>query len=73
MNWKLWIKGLAAVAIGGAASGAAEALGKGQLNKVTAVTAGVGALTTMIAYLLKSPVSASPAVEQPAQPASNGV
>jgi hypothetical protein len=56
MNWITWLKGLAAVVIGGAAAGAADALGKGQLNHATAITAGVGAITTMIAYLLKSPV-----------------
>ena len=58
MNWTIWLKGLAAVAIGGAAAGAANALGQGQLSRTTAVTAGIGALTTAIAYLLKSPVGA---------------
>jgi hypothetical protein len=68
MNWTIWLKGLAAVAIGGAAAGAANALGQGQLNRTTAITAGIGALTTVIAYLLKSPASAIPAVAQPAAP-----
>ena len=36
MKWITWLKGLAAVVIGGAASGAADALGKGQLNRTTA-------------------------------------
>jgi len=45
MNWTSWLKGLAAATIGGAAAGAAAALGKGQLNVTTAITAGVGALT----------------------------
>ena len=40
MNWTIWLKGLAAVAIGGAAAGAANALQYGQLNRKTAVTAG---------------------------------
>jgi hypothetical protein len=65
MNWTIWLKGLAAVAIGGAAAGAANALGQGQLNRTTAITAGIGALTTVIAYLLKSPVGATPAAAQP--------
>jgi hypothetical protein len=46
MNWILWLKGLAAVAIGGAATGAATALSTGQLNKNAAITAGIGALST---------------------------
>lgn len=71
MKWKPWLKGLAAVAIGGAFSGAADAVGKGQLNKNTAVIAGVGALTTVVAYLLQSPlfqnaIANEPAKEQPA-------
>jgi hypothetical protein len=57
MNWITWLKGLAAAVIGGATAGAADALGKGQLNRGTAVTAGIGAITTVVAYLLKSPVS----------------
>lgn len=65
MNWTSWLKGLAAATIGGAAAGAAAALGKGQLNVTTAITAGVGALTTLIAYLLKSPVGSTPAAAQP--------
>jgi hypothetical protein len=68
MNWTTWLKGLAAVAIGGAAAGAANALGQGQLSRTTAVTAGIGALTTVIAYLLKSPVGVTPAGAQPAAP-----
>ncbi len=56
MNWKSWLKGLAAVAIGGAATGAASAVSSGQVNKTALVTAGMGALSTVIAYLLKSPL-----------------
>jgi hypothetical protein len=59
MKWITWLKGLAAVAVGGAAAGAANALGNGQLNRSTLVTAAVGALTTVIAYLLKSPVGSA--------------
>ena len=68
MNWTSWLKGLAAATIGGAAAGAAAALGKGQLNVTTAITAGVGALTTLIAYLLKSPVGAAPSAPPAAPP-----
>lgn len=57
MNWKLWLKGLAAVAIGGAATGATNVLGTGQLNKNVAVTAAIGALSTVLAYLVKSPLA----------------
>jgi hypothetical protein len=81
MNWKLWLKGLAAVAVGGAAAGATGALGNGQLNRNTAITAGIGAITTVIAYLLKSPLSATPdgaqsvapqGASNPAAPGANG-
>jgi hypothetical protein len=67
MNWILWLKGLAAVAIGGAASGAAAAIGSGQLNHNTAITAAIGALSTVLAYLTKSPL-VPPAATQSASP-----
>lgn len=57
MNWKTWLKGLAAVAIGGAATGAVHAVGNGQVNANTAMTAGVGALVTVLAYLIQSPLA----------------
>ncbi len=56
MNWKTWLKGLAVVAIGGAATGAAQAVAGGTLNRATAATAGMGALSTVLAYLCKSPL-----------------
>jgi hypothetical protein len=56
MNWKAWLKGLAAVAIGGAATGAAHAVGDGQVNGNTAITAGIGALATVLAYMMQSPL-----------------
>ena len=70
MNWITWLKGLAAVAIGGAAAGAANALGNGQLNRSTLITAAIRALTTVIAYLLKSPIGSAvaAAVTQPVAP-----
>ena len=70
MNWITWLKGLAAAAIGGAAAGAANALNNGQLNHSTLITAAVGALTTVIAYLLKSPLGSAiaAAVTQPVAP-----
>jgi hypothetical protein len=70
MNWILWLKGLAAVAIGGAATGAATALSTGQLDKNAAITAGIGALSTVLAYLVKSPLV--PSASQPAE-AQNGI
>jgi hypothetical protein len=66
MNWITWLKGLAAATIGGAAAGAAAALSNGQLNVTTAITAGVGAISTLLAYLLKSPVGG--AATPPAAP-----
>ena len=60
MNWLTWLKGLAAVTIGGAASGAASALSSGQLNKSAAITAAIGAISTVLAYLIKSPLVPPP-------------
>ena len=57
MNFTTWLKGLAAVAVGGAASGVAAALSAGQLNRNTAITAAIGALSTVLAYLTKSPLT----------------
>jgi hypothetical protein len=73
MKWKPWLKGLAAVAVGGAFTGAADAVGKGQLNKNTAMIAGVGAITTVVAYLLQSPLFQNAAAYEPAkeQPAAS--
>jgi hypothetical protein len=62
MNWKLWLKGLAAAAIGGAASGATQALSTdGGVNTTTGLTAAAGALVTVLAYLAKSPLGGQPA------------
>jgi len=77
MSWKAWLKGLAAAAIGGAATGAAHAVGNNQVNTNTAITAGVGALATVLAYLMQSPMVTSAAgaggTAQPtAQTASTG-
>lgn len=73
MNFMNFLKGLAAVAIGGAATGAAQALNAGQIGKSTLVTAGVGSLTTVIAYILKSPFiqQQSSAPSEQAQKATN--
>jgi hypothetical protein len=60
MNWELWLKGLAAAAIGGAATGATQAVSSsGTVNVQTAVTAAAGALVTVLAYLAKSPLASS--------------
>jgi hypothetical protein len=73
MNWKAWLKGLAAVAIGGAATGASQAVGNGQVNKNTAITAGFGALVTVLAYMMQSPLIMSGAGKvQPAATAQSG-
>lgn len=58
MNWNAWLKGLAAAAIGGAATGATQAVSaSGTVNVTTAVTAAAGALVTVLAYLAKSPIA----------------
>ena len=68
MNWKVWLKGLAAAAIGGAASGATQALStNGTVNAGTGMTAAAGALVTVLAYLAKSPLGG--AALDPALPA----
>jgi hypothetical protein len=62
MDWKTWLKSMAAAAIGGAATGAANTLTTGQGGQKIAVTAGVGALATVLAYLIRSPLgSVAPA------------
>ena len=58
MNWALWLKGLAAAAIGGAATGATQAItSSGTVSVQTGVTAAAGALVTVLAYLAKSPLA----------------
>ncbi len=63
MNWKVWAQGLSAAALGGAAGGTAQytQASGGKVNSGTLVCAGVGALFTAVAYILRSPL-------QPAQP-----
>ncbi len=70
MNWTTWLRSLAAVAIGGAATGAANALATGHVNGNVGVTAGVGALATVIAYLMRSPLG--PATPQDVFPPATG-
>ena len=56
MNWKAWLQGLAAAAINGSASAAAQAVAGGHVNTGTGVTAGIGALLGAILYLAESPI-----------------
>jgi hypothetical protein len=57
MNWKVWLKGLLAAAVGGALTATTQVLSTtGTINKGTAVTAGAGALATVLAYLKESPL-----------------
>jgi hypothetical protein len=57
MNWKTWLKTLASAAIGGAVTGAAQAMTTdGRITKQTAVIAGAGALLAALAYLKQSPL-----------------
>lgn len=59
MNWGVWLRGLAAAAIGGAATGTTQAVtASGTVNTTTAITAASGALVTVLAYLMKSPLGA---------------
>ncbi len=70
MNWKLWLQGLAAAAVGGAGSGFTQAVttNGGHVNTGTAICAGVGALLTTVAYVIKSPLQRA---DPPAPTASN--
>lgn len=66
MNWTLWLKGLAAAAIGGASTGATQVISTtGTINKATGITALAGALVAVLAYLTKSPLA--PAAPDPQQ------
>ena len=74
MNWQLWLKGLAAAVVGGAATGATQAVStSGTVNQTTAITAAAGALVTVLAYLLKSPLAAQapPIAALPTPPSPN--
>ncbi|MBZ5579530.1 MAG: hypothetical protein LAP40_23465 [Acidobacteriia bacterium] len=72
MNWKLWLQGLAAAAIGGASTGATQVISTtGTVNKGTGLAALAGALVTVLAYLTKSPLGRTtpdPTQLQPAAP-----
>ena len=63
MNWKLWAQGLSAAAIGGAASGFSQSVTSngGKVNTSTGICAGVGALFTAVAYILRSPLTGAQA------------
>ena len=66
MNIQLWLKGLASAALGGAGAGAAQMINStGHVTVATAVSAGIGALMTTIAYLIQSPLA--PAVAPTSQ------
>ena len=56
MTWKVWLQGLAAAAVGGAATGGTQALSSGVSLKGTGMAAAAGALVTVLAYLAKSPL-----------------
>jgi hypothetical protein len=56
MNWKAWLHSLAAAAIGGAATGAMQALATGTLDITTLKVAAIGALLPVLALLKQSPL-----------------
>jgi hypothetical protein len=55
-NWRLWGRGLLAAAIGGAATGAIDALTNGDLEGARK-TAAIGALVAALAYLKTHPLA----------------
>ncbi len=73
MNWKVWAQGLAAAALGGAASGTAQytQASGGKVSTGTLICAGIGALFTGVAYILKSPLTAQPAPTVVAPPTTD--
>lgn len=60
---KTFWQGLAAAAIGGATAGFAGSLQAGQGFKISGISAGVGAIMTVLAYFVKSPINPAPAVD----------
>ena len=57
-NISLWLKGLAAAAIGGAVAGAAQAAAVGSIQpKNLGAAAIAGAILTLSAYLTQSPLA----------------
>lgn len=67
MNWKLFLHGLAAAGVGGAATGAAQASQNGATLKATGLTAAAGGIVSVLAYFLQSPLfkGAQPPVAPP--------
>jgi hypothetical protein len=58
-NILVWIKGLAAAALGGAVAGASQAATSGTVSPSNIKTAAIsGAVLTLAAYLAKSPLGA---------------
>ena len=53
-----WLKGLLAAVAGGALTGATTGLSQGKLDKSVGISAGAGALLTVLAYF-KSPPNAT--------------
>lgn len=59
-----FLKGLLAAVVGGASMGATQAVGTGQIGKATGLSAGVGAILAVSAYLTKSPAQAQASQEK---------
>lgn len=66
---KTFWQGLAAAAIGGATTGFAGSLQSGQGFKISGMSAAMGALMTVLAYFVKSPLAQPVAVAVVADPA----
>ena len=63
MNWKVFLKGAASAALGGATAAVTQALSTtGTVNKGTAAAAGAGALIAVLAYFKQPP--AKPAASE---------
>lgn len=73
MNWKALFEGLAAAAIGGAATGAATAVQDGPINaKQVGAAALAGAIVTVAGYFKQNAIKPKPQPQQSDPPPDPG-
>jgi len=67
MNWKIWLQGLGAAALGGAATATTQVITTTGHVQGTAIgiSAGVGALLATLTYFMRSPLQPAAAVPPP--------
>lgn len=73
MNWKAFLEGIAAAAIGGAATGGATAISDGTIHpKQVGAAAAAGAIIGIAAYFKQSPLKKKPKPQQSDPPPDPG-